>query len=244
MYLAGISTVRLLTSRQSVISLMLLAFAMLVAIAWSLRGERDVLEFTEELLLPVYITFLLPIFCLCYGVGGISSDREERTLVYLLVTPVPRPLVHLAKFVASMVLALAWSLGGMALLCIAAGAPGWGSFQLFWPATLWATIAYVALFHLLSVLFQRATIIAIAYALFLEAVVGNMPGIVKRVAITYYTRCMIFDAGAPLGMGPAGRHNPDLYLPISGQAAWIVLFVLAGAFFLIGTWAFSRREYL
>jgi ABC-type transport system involved in multi-copper enzyme maturation permease subunit len=236
--------VRLVKSRQTVISLMLLAFAVLVAIAWSLRGDREALEFTEEILLPVYITFLLPIFCLCYGVGGLSSDREERTLVYLLVTPLPRPLIHLAKFAASMLLASIWSLGGMALLCIAAGTAGWESFQLFWPATLWATTAYIALFHLMSVLFQRATIIAIAYALFLEAVVGNMPGIVKRVAITYYTRCMIFDAGAPLGMASAGRHNPDLYLPISGQAACLVLCALSAFLFLIGTWAFSRREYL
>jgi ABC-type transport system involved in multi-copper enzyme maturation permease subunit len=226
------------------VSLLLLAFAVLAVIAWSLRRERDALEFTEEILLPVYASFLLPIFCLCYGAASISGDREERTLVYLLMTPLPRPLIHLAKFSAALVLTLTWTLGGMAILCRIAGPAGWESFERFWTAALWSTLAYVSMFHLFSVLFYRATIIALAYALFLETFVGNMPGIVKRVAITFYTRCAIFDAGSQLGMGPAGGRNPELYLPVSGQTACLVLWGTAGILFLLGTVLFSRREYV
>ncbi len=226
------------------VSLLVLALALLAVIAWSLRHERTALQFTEEILLPVYVSFLLPVFCLCYGAASISADREERTLVYLLVTPLPRPLIHLAKFTAALLLTLVWTLGGMAILCRMAGPTGWESFQRFWPAALWSTLAYVGLFHLFSVVFYRATIIALGYALFLETFVGNMPGIVKRVAITFYTRCVIFDAGSSLGMEPAGGRNPDLYLPVSGQTASLVLWVLAGSLFLIGTCLFSRREYV
>jgi ABC-type transport system involved in multi-copper enzyme maturation permease subunit len=244
LYLAGVSFRRLVKSRQTMVSLLLLAFAVLAVIAWSLRRERTALEFTEEILLPVYVSFLLPVFCLCYGTASICGDREERTLVYLLVTPLPRPLIHLAKFVAALLLTLAWTLGGMAILCRMAGPAGREPFQCFWPAALCATLAYVSLFHLFSVVFYRATIIALAYALFLETFVGNMPGIVKRLAITFYTRCLIFDAGSPLGIEPAGGQNPGLYLPVSGQTAYLVLWVLAGILFLLGTLLFSRREYV
>jgi ABC-type transport system involved in multi-copper enzyme maturation permease subunit len=243
-YLTGVTLRRLFRSRQTVVSLLLLGFAVLVVIAWSLRRERTAVEFVEQILLPVYVSFLLPIFCLCYGVASISSDREEQTLVYLLVTPLPRPLIYFGKFSAALLLALAWTLGGMAILCAVSGSVGWEPFQRFWPAVLLATFAYVSLFHLLSAVFRRATIIALVYTLFLETVLGNMPGIVKRVAITFYTRCLIFDAGESLGVGPAGGQNPALFLPLSGQTAFVVLCVLAATFFLLGMWQFSRREYV
>jgi ABC-type transport system involved in multi-copper enzyme maturation permease subunit len=243
-YLTGVSLRRLFTSRQTVVSLLLLGFAVLVAIAWSLRRDRTPVEFVEQILLPAHISFLLPIFCLCYGAASISSDREEQTLVYLLVTPLPRPLIYCGKYSAALVLALSWTLGSMAILCQVAGSAGWGPFRHFWPAVLLATLAYVSLFHLLSAVFRRATIIALVYTLFLEVVLGNMPGIVKRVAITFYTRCLIFDAGESFGVGPAGGQNPALFLPVSGQTAWVVLCVLAVTLFLLGMWQFSRREYV
>ena len=44
------------------------------------------------------------------------------------------------------------------------------------------TLAYVCLFHLFAVAFRHSTIIALVYAVFMEMLLGNMPGIVKRVA--------------------------------------------------------------
>jgi ABC-type transport system involved in multi-copper enzyme maturation permease subunit len=244
LHLSGVSARRLIFSRQSLVSLLLLGFSVLVVIAWSLRRERTALDFTEDILLPVYVAFLLPVFCLCYATASISSDREERTLVYLLLTPVPRPLIHFAKYASAMLVTLLWTLGGMLILCLVAGDAGQQALRLFWPAAFYSTMAYVGLFHLLGAAVRRATIIALAYALFLETFVGNMPGIAKRVAITFYTRCMIFDAGNELGLGPAGGQSPDLFLPVSGQTAVVVLCILSLAFLLVGTWIFSRREYV
>jgi hypothetical protein len=81
------------------------------------------------------------------------------------------------------------------------------------------------------------------YALFLEAFVGNMPGIIKRVAVSFYTQCLILDAGRGLGVEPTALRDPRLLLPVSGSTASLVLCVLAAALFVAGTWAFSRREY-
>lgn len=243
-YLTGVTLRRLFTSRQTVVSLLLLAFAVLAVIAWSLRGERTPVEFVNHILLPIHISFLLPIFCLCYGAASISSDREEQTLVYLLVTPLPRPLIYWGKYQAALFLAWAWTLGSMVILCQVAGTAGWEPLLRFWPAVLLATFAYVSLFHLLSAVFRRATIIALVYTLFLETVLGNMPGIVKRVAISFYTRCLIYDAGESLGIGPAGDQLPVLFLPLSGETSFAVLVVAAATFFLAGMWQFTRREYV
>jgi len=242
--MAGLSLRRLAWSRQTMVSLLLLGLASLAVIAWSLHHDRTVEALTEQILLPLYVSFLLPIFCLCYAAAAIAGDREDQTLVFLLVTPLPRPAVYAAKYATALVLTLVWTLGAFAVLCRLAGAAGQDAFRLFWPAMLWSTLAYVGLFCLFSAAFRRATIVALTYSLFLETLLGNMPGTVKRVAVCFYTQCLIYDAGSPLGLGPAGSRNPELFLPVSGQTAWLVLCVLAVGLFFAGMWLFCRREYV
>ena len=123
-----------------------------------------------------------------YATAGIAADREEQTLVYLLVSPMPRPLIYCAKCSASLLLAVAWTMGGMTLMCWLGGEAGRAAWHVLWPGVMWSTIAYVALFLLFGVMFRRATIVALAYALFIETLIGNMPGIAQRLAISLH-RC-------------------------------------------------------
>lgn len=234
---------RMIWSRQTMVSLLLLTLVSLGCIAWSLRGERDAADFLRQVLLPMYVAFLLPMSCLSFATVGIAGDREEGTLVYLLSTPLPRPLIYTAKFAAALLLALLWSLGGLWVLGAAAGPAGREAVSVAWPAALLATLAYVALFQWFGALFRRATIMALAYALFLEVFLGNMPGIIKRVAITFYTQCILFEAAAPLGVSRSGPHIETIFQPISGSTAQMVLILLSAGFFVLGAVVFSRREY-
>jgi len=241
--LAALSAWRMLRSRQTLVNALLMAFALLAAAAWSMRHERTVVQFVQEVFLPLYVSFFLPIFSLCYASGGVAGERQEQTLVYLLATPLPRPVIYLAKFAAAFLLVSVWNLAGFAALGRLAGPAGWESFQRFWPAVAWSSLAYTCLFHLFSVLLQRATIVSLGYALILETLLGNMPGIIKRVAISYYTQCLVFDAGQGVGLGPAGGRDPALFLPISGDTSRLVLACGSGLLFAIGWWAFCRSEY-
>jgi ABC-type transport system involved in multi-copper enzyme maturation permease subunit len=241
--LAGLSAWRVLRSRQTVVNLLLLTLALMSAGAWSLREDGTTAEFVRQVFLPVYVSFLLPIFSLCYASPGIAGERQDQTLTYLLATPLPRPVIFVAKFVAALALVLAWNVMGLAAMGRLAGPAGWEAFRQFWPVVLWSSLAYTSLFHLFSVLFRRATIISLGYALFLETFLGNVPGIAKRVAISFYTQCMVFDIGEDLAVGPAGGRNPALFLPISGDAAQLVLWTLAATLFIAGLWAFCRQEY-
>lgn len=242
-HLFWISARRLVWSRQTFVCAALLALATLGVVAWTMYEARSPKEFIEEIALTLYIPFLLPVFCLTYGTAAISSERDEQTLVYLLVSPLPRPLIYLAKFAASLLLAMIWSIGGLALLCFAADEPGGVAMRILGPSAVLSTLAYVALFSLFSVLFRRATILALVYALFFEILAGNMPGIVKRVAISYYGRCMVYDAGAEVGIGPAGLGSVPIFVPISGAAAQSVLVALSIFLVLLGIVLFSRREF-
>lgn len=242
-HLAGVSLRRLLMSRQTIICVLLLGLAALAVFVWSYRRERSPAEFIEDVLITVYMSFLLPMFCLSFASAGVAADREEQTLVYLLTTPLPRPWIFAAKSGAALAISFAWTMGSLALLCRLAGKPGTEAFQTVWHSVAASTLAYVALFQLFSVVFRRATIVALGYALFLETLVGNMPGIIKRLTICFYSRCMIFESSAELGIGPTGPFNELLFQPIPATTAQIVLYAASAAMLLAGLLIFSTREY-
>jgi ABC-2 type transport system permease protein len=241
--LARLSAWRLFRSRQTVLCALLLILAGLAVSAWSLHPHRTTERFVSGIVLPIFVSFLLPMFCLSFATPVIAGDREDQTLVYLLATPLPRPALFLAKYVAALTLALLWSCGAWVVLTRLAGAFGREVFRPFLPAVVSATVAYVGLFCLFSVLLRRATIVALVYALFLEAFLGNVPGVIKRVAVSFYAQCLMLDAGRELGLSATVGRDPALLVPISGDAAWLVLGVLSGLSLAAGLWIFSRREY-
>jgi hypothetical protein len=70
---------------------------------------------------------------------------------------------------------------------------------------------------------------------------GNMPGYLKRASISFYTRCMMFDAGQEFGVEP---EKPSIYLAVDGATACMVLLGLTVVLLLLGMFLFSRAEYV
>ena len=203
--------------------------------------ERTPLHiFSTWVIFTVFLGFLLPIWSLSFATEALGGERETRSLIWLLTRPLPRWSIYLAKFVAILPWSLGMNLGGFAILCLLGGQPGRLALSLYWPAVLAGTLAFCSLFHLMSALFRRAAVLALVYSFFLEWIVGNMPGYMKRVSISFYTRCLMFDAAEPYGLQP---DRPSIYLPVSGAVAWTVLLSLSVAFLLVGMVVFSRSEY-
>jgi ABC-2 type transport system permease protein len=197
--------------------------------------------FSNGIVFTVFTTFLLPLWCLCFATEGLGREREARNLIWLLTRPLPRWAMYLAKWVALLPWALALGLGGFALICAAAPGPGGLAFRLYWPAVLWGTLAFCALFHLMGALARRPAVVAILYAFFLETVAGNLPGHMKRLSLSFYTRCLMFERAEEFGIRPA---RPHIYLPVDGPTAMSVLIAVTLLALILGMWVFSRREYL
>src|SRR5439155_13564680 len=81
--------------------------------------------FSRAVIFPIFTTFLLPLLSLSFATEALGREREDRNLLWLLTRPLPRPAIYLAKYVAVLPWALGLNLGGLAVLCLAAGAPGW-----------------------------------------------------------------------------------------------------------------------
>jgi len=238
-----VSMRRQLFSRQSLIAIVLTAVCGLIVLAWSFHRDPTTQRLAQNVLVPSFIAFLMPIIAIGYGAAGIGAEREDRTLIYLLMTPIPRPVAYLMRFLSAELLVIGATAAALWVLCWMAGAPGDQAWQLFWPASVLGAAAYAALFLLVGASFRHGTIISLAYWFFLEVLFGNMPGIIKRISVAFYVRSMIYDAGADLDIGPVGRMAREMFLPVSGDTARTVLIFTTLGLLLVGIVAFTRREY-
>lgn len=199
------------------------------------------LVFANFLVYSIFLSFLLPVWSLSFATEAIGSDRESRNLVWLLSRPLSRPAIYLAKYVALLPWALALNVGGFAVICLAAGAPGLLALRLFWPSVVGATFAFCALFHLMGATFKRAAVVAILYSFFLETFLGNLPGYMKRVSVGFYTRCLMFSAAEDVGVFPPEK--AEVYWPVEPWTAWLVLIGGTLALLIVGMIVFARTEY-
>jgi hypothetical protein len=114
------------------------------------------------------------------------------------------------------------------------------AFSLYWPAIALGTLAFTSVFHLITAWTRRPTVVGLVYCFFLETLLGDMPGLMKRACLSYHVRCVIFDAAADLGLQP---DRPAVYQPISGPAAMAVLISVTLVALALGMIRFSRAEY-
>jgi hypothetical protein len=204
-------------------------------------ARSDVLVFSRAVVFTVFVSFLLPLWSLSFATETFGGEREGHSMVWLLTRPLPRPAIYLAKFTALLPWTLGLNVGGFALLCLAAGRPGRVALGLYWPAVCWGTLAFSALFCLIGAVFRWPAVVSIVYSFFLEAILGNMPGYLKRVSISFYTRCMMFEAAQAYGVQP---EKPSVYLPVDGTTACLVLIGITAALLLAGMVWFSLTEYV
>ncbi len=243
LFLFRLTLARQLASRQTVVNLGLTVVCALIVAAWSHRGHRTAMGFSDYMLLPTYIGFLIPIFAISYGSSTIGGEREDQSLIYLLVTPIPRAAVYLTKAVAVGVLVTAWSVAALAFLCWLAGKPGEQLLPIYLPASLLGGLMYASVFLLLGAMFRHGTILSLAYWFFLEVLLLQMPGTVKRITVSYYVHCMLYSAGSTYKLGPRTAADLEMFAAITGDSAATALFIGIVGITAIGATAFSRREF-
>jgi len=196
--------------------------------------------FTRVMMFSLFLGFLLPVWCLSFATEPLGGERESRSLVWLLTRPIPRWSIYVGKYLALLPWALAFTVGGFGLMCWAAGEPGRKLFPLYWPAIAMGTLAFTSLFYLISAATRWPTVVGLVYCFFLETMLGDMPGLMKRISVSFYVRCMIFEAAQAFEVHP---DKPSVYLPVSGTTAFLVLAAITVLGLVIGAIVFGRAEY-
>ena len=220
----------LMGRRRLLLMLSLASIPVVLGALVQLRGGRaDV----ERVLAILVVQTVMPLVALILGTASLGSEIEDGTAVYLLIKPIRRWLVALAK--------IAVAVGATALLVVPVTiltgllVGGVRTEQLtttfaFAVACLVGGGAYAALFVALSTMTGRALIIGLAYVLIWEGALGELLEGTRFLSIRQAT------LGIVAGLGG------DIEKPLQAGISAVVLTVAILGSLLLTSWRLASFE--
>jgi ABC-2 type transport system permease protein len=201
--LSGLATLYVLTLRQFVNGKRWWIFALLfllpAGLAVLLRATTTDLPLrgTEFLLVFWLIPLgLVPLITLLYASGIVQDELEEQTITYLLIRPLPKWGVYLAKLLATLtttalLVAICTSFTYIGIYAFANPPEGESIIVRCLKVDglmALAAVAYSCLFALISLFTRRSLIAGICYTIILEGILGRLPFATRLLTVAYYFR--------------------------------------------------------
>jgi ABC-2 type transport system permease protein len=225
-------TVRgLLGRRRLLLMLLLAAIPVVLGVLVSLRGGRpDV----DRVLGVLVVQTVMPLVALILGTASLGSEIEDGTIVYLLIKPIRRWTVALAKVVVAVVATTLFVVPVTLLTGLLIGGTDPDDLRTtiaFGIAVLVGGSAYAAVFVALSSLTARALIAGLLYVLLWEGALGGLLEGTRFLSIRQAT------LGLVAGLG--GEVADD---PVEPGVAAVVLTVAILGSLAITSWRLARFE--
>ena len=173
-----------------------------------------------------------------YTTSIISQEVEQRTIVYLLTRPIPRPTLLLTRYLASVL--VVYLIGVFGAVCSAAGSHYWSLLGKDMVSLLIGAFAYGGLFLAISLLFNRSMIICLLYAFGWEISVPNMPGEMYRLSIYSYIQSIASYPEVAISSSLAGLSSKSMTLP----TAWICMILAIVGLAVFSSYWFQTHEYI
>jgi ABC-2 type transport system permease protein len=194
----------------------------------------------------VLVFRLLPLASAIFSTAVLSSEVEQRTIVYLLTRPIERWRLLLMRALASMTAVFFISALAAASVSLAVyGLSGNPYFGRDVVALAVGSAAYGGLFVAFSLLVNRAMIVCLLYAFAWETSIPNMPGNLHYLSITSYLHAIAQRPSTGAPSGPldvlGGSFGFNLISPGTG---WIVMLCLIAVTIGFGLYWFTTNEYL
>ncbi len=239
---------QLITARKTWALLGIQGVMIAVAVVALARDEYlDGLTLFRTIIENVTFPFVIPMVALFFGGPTIVDEMEGRTLTYLTLRPIPKPMLYLGKlggavFVGSLVLMVPTLL--LFTVCVFGGGdPGAtaGLISRMLAACALGVATYSVVFAALGALFARSMLAGIVYFLIFEIVFAALP-ILQFASVRFHLRIVA---------GFAKEESDNLLLKMLFQDAtdppmWIGLLACMLCFVLftaLGTIVFRTRQY-
>lgn len=193
---------------------------------------------------------LLPLASAIFSSGVLSQEIEQKTIVYLLTRPIPRPQFLILRTLASaLVVSIVVTLGAISLSSAVFGGLGLSNPILYRDiqAIIVGSLAYGTLFVVLSLLINRSMIVSLLFAFAWETSVPSMPGSVYLLSISSYLTAIAQrpSVGRDAGGGPLGVLASTLGTnTLRPDVGWAAMAILIGFCAVFGAYWFKNFEYL
>jgi ABC-2 type transport system permease protein len=167
-------------------------------------------------------TVVLPLTALLIGTSVLGAEIDDGSIIHLLATPVPRPVVIAAKYAVAAVLTMLFA--GLPELLAGLIATGHRQALALFVGVLAGSLMYNAVFVMISVLTTRAIAIGLLYALIWEGLLANLVPGARLLSVGQYS----------LGIANSIAHEPGLTAALSlptavgmGLAVTVITLVIA-----------------
>lgn len=219
----------LLGRRRTLLLILLAGLPVFIALLIRVSGGRPD---ADRVLDTLVVRTVMPLVALIVGTAAIGSEIEDGTAVFLMIKPIPRWRIALAKALVAGGMTVALVVPAVVLtgLLLGSRTDATTSIVGFSVACLVGGSAYAIAFMTLSVFTSRALLLGLAYTLIWEGVLAGLLEGTKFLSIRQATLGLAAAIGVHLGEPLA----PDLSVLVLG-------IVLIGAF-LLATWRLSRFE--
>lgn len=183
----------LVTPGRLIVLGLLSGAAVLTGAVLGTSGRGTGTENAVELISIYGANFLLPIVALVFATSALGDLRDDETLVYLWLRPLPRWVLPTASWLA--VLTVAWPLTALPLAAAAwlAGGPS-AVVRATIVATTVGAVAYSGAFLALGLRTKRALMWGLLYILIWEGFIANASEGAAEAAVLAYTRSVLADA--------------------------------------------------
>jgi ABC-2 type transport system permease protein len=215
---------------------------------WANADFASMVNETEDLVVFYMIPqALVPMTALVLSAGLVRDEIENQTLTYLLIRPLPRWSIYIAKLMAAWLVAagLTAVFVTIALAAIHWGSAGlWGKIlpvracQVALLSTL-ALLVYTALFGALSLVLKWVFPLGVAYIVIFEGAFANFDFMIRRITVLWHVRVL---AERWLGLH-VEVWSIDLDRAPSGVEVLLILLTATLVFAAGAALLFGRREF-
>ncbi len=164
----------LLGRRRTLLLVLLVSVPVLIGVIIRLSGGHPD---GDRVLDALIVRTVMPLVALIVGTAALGSEIEDGTAVYLMIKPIARWRIALAKIVVAAALTAALVTPSIVLTGLLVGGFGAGSLGstfAFALACLIGGSAYAAAFVTLSVFTSRALLLGLAYTLLWEGALSGL----------------------------------------------------------------------
>ena len=223
-------TFRGLLGRRRIFLLVLLAaLPVLIGLLIRIAGGRPD---ADRVLDTLVVRFVMPLVALIVGTTVIGSEIDDGTAVFLMVKPIARWRIVLAKTVVAAGLTAVLIVPAVIISSILLSRTDLATtLEAFTVACFFGGTAYAIAFLALSAFTSRAFLIGLAYVLIWEGVLASILEGTKFLSIRQAT----LGIAAALGVDTPGQ-------PLAAGVSAAVLAVVIAGGFMIASWRLARFE--
>jgi ABC-2 type transport system permease protein len=201
-------------------------------------------EIFSKAMLIIYIQLLVPILALLFGSLVINEEIDNKTLIYLTTSPIPKAAIIIGKYVAYIILSAIIINSGLLLCFITININHLGEIsylkQFLTIAGVGglALIAYSAFFTLIGALVKKSVVFGLLFIFGWENIVQYFPGVTQKFTFIHYIKSLL----------PYTADNIKFLvfkLEASGVSESIlILFLLTLISLAAAAIIFNRKEYI